>query len=83
MVYDMNVERVNRALSIGRKYLTWVQNSVFEGELTKAQFEHLKAELKQITDEEEDSIVFYLLRRKEYVGRETLGQCPEGESLIL
>lgn len=30
MVYDVGVERV------GRRYLTWVQNSVLEGELSPA-----------------------------------------------
>lgn len=38
MVYDVAVERVAKALKIGRKYLTWVQNSVLEGELSPAQF---------------------------------------------
>lgn len=61
MVYDVAVERVAKALKIGRKYLTWVQNSVLEGELSPAQFAQLKAELRRAL-EESDSVRFYILR---------------------
>jgi len=83
MAYDVNVARVNRVLKIGRRYLSWVQNSLLEGELTKAQLERLKADLRKVIDEEEDSIVFYLLRRQQYMERELLGQDKGGQSLVL
>ncbi|MDQ7032448.1 MAG: CRISPR-associated endonuclease Cas2 [Desulfonauticus sp.] len=73
MVYDIEVERVNKVLKISRKYLNWVQNSVLEGELTKAQFERLKSELKSTIDLEKDSIIFYQLRTKTYFKRDVLG----------
>jgi CRISPR-associated protein Cas2 len=73
MAYDIGVERVAKALKAGRKYLTWIQNSVFEGELTRAKFERLKAEMKNIIEVEKDSIVFYLFRTKMYTARETMG----------
>jgi len=62
MVYDINEERVNKVLKIGRRYLNWMQNSVLEGEITKAKLVKLKMELKRIIEEEEDSIIFYKLR---------------------
>jgi len=77
MVYDVNVERVNKVLKIGRRYLTWVQNSVLEGELTSAQFERLKAEVKARIEPERDSVLFYVLRREQDVRREHLG-CVKG-----
>lgn len=55
MVYDVNVSRVQKLLKIGRKYLTWVQNSVFEGELTEAQFAKLTREVQKRIDPREDS----------------------------
>ncbi len=73
MVYDIEVNRVTKVLKIGRKYLTWVQNSVLEGELTKSQFEKLLAELRQVIDEENDSVIFYLFRTKAYFKKQTLG----------
>jgi CRISPR-associated protein Cas2 len=83
MAYDVNVGRVNKVLKIGRRYLSWVQNSLLEGELTKAQLERLKADLKKVIDEEEDSIVFYLLRRQQYMRRQIMGQDKGGQSLVL
>jgi CRISPR-associated protein Cas2 len=73
MVYDVNVARVQKVLKTGRKYLTWVQNSVFEGELTEAQLARLQRALQKIIDPEEDSILFYLLRTPAYLERQTLG----------
>ncbi len=73
MVYDVAVERVSKILNVGRRYLTWVQNSVLEGELTRAQFERLKAEVREVIKESEDSVLFYLLRSPDWMTREALG----------
>ncbi|MDM7461383.1 MAG: CRISPR-associated endonuclease Cas2 [bacterium] len=73
MVYDVNVARVQKVLKTGRKYLTWVQNSVFEGELTEAQLARLQRALLKIIDPNEDSVLFYLLRSTAYLERRTLG----------
>lgn len=83
MAYDVNVGRVTKALKVGRKYLHWVQNSLFEGELTKAQLERLKSDLKKVIDEEEDSVIFYVLRRKQYTDRQIMGQDRGGVDLII
>lgn len=83
MAYDVNVERVNKVLRIGRRYLNWVQNSLLEGELTKAQLERLKADLRKVVETEEDSIVFYLLRRQQYMERQIVGQDKGGQTLVL
>ncbi len=73
MVYDISEERVAKVLRTARKYLNWVQNSVLEGELTRAQLERLKAELHRIIDKETDSIIFYKFRTKSYFERELMG----------
>jgi CRISPR-associated protein Cas2 len=73
MVYDINEKRVNKVLKIGLKYLSWMQNSVLEGEITEAKFVKLKGELKSIIEKGEDSIIFYKLRTKRYFARETMG----------
>ena len=83
MAYDVDVARVARVLKIGRRYLSWVQNSLLEGELTAAQLERLKADLLKTIDEEKDSIVFYLLRREQYMERQLLGQDKGGQTLVL
>jgi len=72
-VYDVGEKRVAKVLKICRKYLNWVQNSVLEGEITKARFEKLKMELNDAIKNSEDSIIFYILRDIKYSSREILG----------
>jgi CRISPR-associated protein Cas2 len=73
-VYDVNVKRVAKMLKIFRRYMTWIQNSVFEGELTEAQFQRLQAEARALMEPDEDSVIFYQLGNEKYVGRIALGQ---------
>jgi CRISPR-associated protein Cas2 len=73
LVYDVGEKRVARALKTCRKYLTWVQNSVFEGEISEVNLKKLKAELKRIMDEDEDSVIIYTWRVQRYSSREILG----------
>lgn len=72
-MYDVNEKRVAKALKTCRRYLTWVQNSVFEGELSKAQYEKLKVDLKKVLNLEEDSVIIYELRDERYSNREVIG----------
>ena len=39
IVYDINVDRVNKVKSFLRQHLFWIQNSVFEGDVTESEFE--------------------------------------------
>ncbi len=73
VVYDFGEKRVAKALKICRKYLNWVQNSVFEGEISKANLKKLKIELKEIIHDDEDSVIFYILRTTRYSERQILG----------
>ncbi len=59
MVYDVAVERVAKVLQVGRRYLTWVQNSVLEGELSPSQLARLKADLAKVV-EPSDAVRFYV-----------------------
>ncbi|OAA22758.1 CRISPR-associated endonuclease Cas2 [Kosmotoga sp. DU53] len=73
IVYDIGEKRVNRVLKVCRRYLDWVQNSVLEGEITKANLETLKSQLKRIIKVEEDSVRIYKLRTENDVNLEILG----------
>lgn len=83
MAYDVNVERVVKVLKVGRRYLTWVQNSVLEGELTQAQFEHLKAEVREVIDPDSDAVRFYIIKRNACVAKEFLGTTKNEPDQIL
>jgi CRISPR-associated protein Cas2 len=73
LVYDVNVKRVAKALKTCRRHLHWVQNSVFEGEMTKARLAALRKDLKNVLDLNEDSVLIYQFRTTKYLTRETLG----------
>lgn len=79
----MNVKRVAKALKICRRYLHWVQNSVFEGDISKARLSALKIELKQIVNPDEDSVIIYTMRTKRYSSREVIGLKKGGDDIII
>ncbi len=84
LVYDINEKRVQKIHKICKKYLTPVQNSVFEGDITQATLRILKDELKEIMDENEDSVLIYKFRTKKYYDRESIGiKKPSHEDLFL
>ena len=83
MMYDVNEKRVGKMLKKSREYLNWVQNSVFEGELTDAKLEKLKIALKKIMNEKEDSVIFYLLRTTKYTEKEIIGKKLGGSDNII
>ena len=74
VVYDVSVERVDKVRKFLKQYMMWRQNSVFEGELTKSEFERVKTALMDIIDMEQDYIIFYVLRDERAVKRVELGE---------
>lgn len=83
LVYDVGQERVGKVLKTARQYLYWVQNSVLEGEVTRAEYQKLKAELGHIIYENEDSVLFYILRDKRYLTSEQMGIQKGGETQFI
>jgi len=83
LVYDVKERRVVKALKKCREYLNWVQNSVFEGEISDANLVKLKHELKKILNEKEDSVIIYNLRTLKYFERQILGVERQGIGNIL
>ena len=73
MFYDVGEKRVNKVLKVARRYLTWIQNSVLEGDLSPATFEALKVDVKKIIDIDYDSVFFYAWRTERYMSREIMG----------
>ncbi|MCM8827626.1 MAG: CRISPR-associated endonuclease Cas2 [Candidatus Omnitrophica bacterium] len=73
VVYDVNEERINKVRKILKKYFLWVQNSVFEGEITEGKLEQCILELKRAINENEDSIYFYRVENKKNISKRVLG----------
>jgi len=73
IVYDIDVERVNKVHKFLRRYLHWRQNSVFEGEVSISQFTKIKSGLKDIINKEKDSILIYNLKDRKNFKFEVIG----------
>ena len=73
IVYDINVIRVNKVKSFLRQHLFWIQNSVFEGEVSESEFKIICHGLTEIIDKEVDSVIIYKLRMAELLNREVMG----------
>ena len=73
LVYDIGEKRVQKVHKLLKKYLNWVQNSVFEGELTGGKFEAMKINLKNRMVQEEDSVIIYTLGSLKYTDRQIIG----------
>ena len=67
-----------------RKYLQWVQNSVFEGDISVASLEKLLIEINEIIKPEDgDSVVVYKFRTKRYSERIVVGIDKKGDIQFL
>jgi CRISPR-associated protein Cas2 len=73
VVYDVNVQRVNKVCQFLRMFLHWVQNSVFEGELTESELMRVERGLKEIINENEDSITIYIFPNEKVLERMFIG----------
>ncbi len=73
LVYDCGERRVAKILKLCRRYLTWIQNSVFEGEITPVNLKRLKAEMKEIMDESYDSVIIFSTNQEKRLYKEVVG----------
>lgn len=74
LVYDVGEKRVGKMLKLCRKYLHWIQNSVFEGEITEVKLKELKLRAKYIMDEESDSLIIFSSRDQKWLEKEIVGK---------
>ena len=72
-VYDIGEKRVTKVKKLFDQFLFWTQNSVFEGELSKAQLAEFKMRLEKIIDKRYDSIIFYIVGNEKWVTRDVVG----------
>jgi CRISPR-associated protein Cas2 len=63
LVYDIREKRVGKMLRLCRRYLNWIQNSVFEGEITEVKL-----------DTDEDSVLIFKSRSQQWLEKQVVGQ---------
>ena len=85
LVYDILADeggpRVSRnTFKICKKYLTHIQKSVFEGNLTELNFMKLKTELNKHIRKDKDSVLVFKSRDERWLEKHYLGLIDEKTS---
>lgn len=78
LVYDIALDQngakvLRHVFKICKKYLSHVQKSVFEGELTKSQLKKLTIELRKWIRDDKDSVIIFKNRNKKWLDKQFLG----------
>lgn len=73
IVYDVEEKRVAGVCKFLKGYLHWIQNSVFEGELTEGKFREVQVGLKKRIKADRDSILFFKMRAQYDIEKEVMG----------
>lgn len=82
VVYDVQADRTSKFLKYLRQYLVHVQNSVFEGELTKGQRIEVEETLESMLEPNE-SVMIYRTAGESYVDRTVYGDDPMDDNQFL
>ncbi len=74
LVYDIGEKRVGKKLKLCRQYLNWIQNSVFEGEITEVKLKELISRARLFMKEDKDSLIIFKSREQKWLEKEIIGQ---------
>lgn len=79
LVYDISQEkngakRWSKVFKISKKYLSHIQNSVFEGEISKVQLTKMQNELKPHIDKNLDSVIVFKSRQEKWLEKDFWGK---------
>ena len=88
LVYDISKDdngqrRWSRIFKICKKYLSHIQNSVFEGEISKPQLMKLQQELGKYIDENLDSVIIFKSRQQKWWDKEFWGKVDDKTDFFL
>lgn len=74
LMYDIGEKRVGKMLKLCRRYLSWIQNSVFEGEISEVKLKELVLHAKVLMDEEVDSLIIFKSRDERWLDKQIVGR---------
>lgn len=74
LVYDVGQKRVAKMLKLCRQYLSWIQNSVFEGEISEPKLRELKTKIQDIYEPREDSVIVFSNKMSYNMDKKILGK---------
>ena len=74
---------MNRVRKVLKKYITWCQNSVFEGEITEGTLTKCIAEVKKNLINSEDSLYVYRIPYSKNIKKDIIGIEKNVDELFL
>ncbi|NOU45915.1 MAG: CRISPR-associated endonuclease Cas2 [Bacteroidales bacterium] len=83
LVYDIGEKRVGKMLKLCRQYVNWIQNSVFEGEISEVKLKELIIKAKAIIKPEVDSVIIFNTRQEKWLDKQVIGKERSGLDHIL
>ena len=88
LLYDISLDdngrkRWSYVFKICKKYLTHIQNSVFEGEISKVQLVKLQRELDEYIDKQQDSVIIFKSRHERWLDKEFWGVKDDATSFFI
>src|SRR5690606_1951687 len=72
LVYDVDQKRVGKMLKLCRRYLHWIQNSVFEGGITEVKLKELVLQARGLR-EEKDNLMLFRRRYSKWLEKDVCG----------
>lgn len=73
LVYDIAIDRINAVRITIKQYLNWIQNSVFEGELTISGLAELKSKISKLIDISKDSVLVFTINNPKWIEKTVIG----------
>lgn len=83
VIYDIEVERIDAVRHILKQYLTWIQNSAFEGEITQGLLDELRLKIFAVIEKEKDSVIVYTINNPSWLNKQTWGREKSNTENIL
>ena len=73
LVYDLGIERIDAVRITAKQYLNWIQNSVFEGELSVSCLAELKSKISALIKVSEDSVLIFTVNNPKWIEKTVIG----------
>ena len=73
ITYDVAVDRIDAVRITIKQYLNWIQNSVFEGDISVSNLAELKSKISGLIDADEDSVLVFTVNNPTWLKRAVIG----------
>ena len=73
LVYDVESKKCGKMLKLCRQYLNWIQNSVFEGDITEVNLKQLIHKAEDIMDKTKDSVIIFNNKNTDWLNKRVIG----------